>query len=344
MRNMKTRLLVMFMAFVLVLGLVACGGEETSGSTASGATSGSAKTEASKDAGKASGTTASTSATKAPAAEPTAEPTKAPVVDRTTYDMTDWKFYLGTIEQAGDFNGSTLVFARNKNLYHAGFIFVNADGSIGGYFFGITSVDERTGVYSITEEKTGEVAYFGMTGEVDSYTFDFGGLGTQTVIKQEEAVGQQYLDIAKKVSTNVTAEFLVELEKVKGEMEAFAEETYYCGMMNTGEFVYYSRTQNGTYNGLLILSADMLDVVVVQGYTVYDEATQTETIYDSTDYVVFYQVKQTETGYELSFANGVVGTATLVPCDYETYFSAMDYAYKEAQNNKLEEFVNKINQ
>ena len=347
---MKKKLLAIAMSLVLMLGLAACGGSETAEPTTAPEPT---KTEATKEPTKApeADKAATTAPTEAPASDvaveptattaPTATPTPVPAVNRTVYDMTDWKFYLGTIGQAGDFNGSSLVFARSKNLYNAGFVFINADGTIGGYFFGITGVDENTGIYSITEETTGEVAYFKMNGGADFYEFDLGGLGMVTALQQEATVGPEHLEIAKKVTQNVTPEFLIELAKVK---EGLVEDGYYYGVMDTGELVYYARTENDTYRGLLITSENREDIVVVWGYTYYDETTGVEYIYDSTGYTLFYEVTPLDGGYELKFANGALGTVTVTGCGEVEFMDAMDYAYKESINNKLEEFVNGLNQ
>lgn len=339
---MKKKLFAMLMILVLVLGLAACGGGEAA--EADNAQE-QTKTETTKAPAKTEGTakvdeTTKTDSGKAEAPTPTATP--VPVqIDRTVYDMTDWKFYLGTIEQAGDFNGNSLVFARNKNLYYAGFAFINADGTIGGYFFGTTGVDENTMIYSITEETTGEVAYFKMSGGADYYEFDLGGLGMVTALKQEENIAQQYVELVDKVTTNSTPEFLIELAKVK---EGLVEDGYYYGVMDTGELVYYARTENDTYRGLLITSANREDIVVVWGYVYCDETTGVEYIYDSTGYTVFYQVTPLDGGYELKFANGALGTVTVTGCGEMEFNDAMDYAFKESINNRLEEFVNGLNQ
>ncbi len=348
---MKKKLFAMFMTLVLVLVLAACGGGGTAEPTKAPE---STKTETAKEPTKApeADKAATTAPTEVPAegeaVEPTAPtatleptPTPVPVVDRTVYDMSDWKFYLGTIEHAGNFNGNSIVFARNKNLYYAGFAFINADGTIGGYFFGTTGVDENTMIYSITEETTGEVAYFKMNGGGDYYEFDLGGLGMVTTLKQEENIAQQYVDLVDKVTTNSTPEFLIELAKVK---EGLVEDGYYYGVMDTGELVYYARTENDTYRGLLITSENREDIVVVWGYVDVDVTTQTEYIYDSTGYTVFYQVTPLDGGYELKFANGALGTVTVTGCGEVEFMDAMDYAYKESINNKLEEFVNGLNQ
>ena len=347
---MKKKLLAIAMSLVLMLGLAACGGSETAEPTTAPEPT---KTEVTKEPTKApeAAKAATTAPTEAPASDeaveptataaPTATPTPVPVVDRTVYDMTDWKFYLGTIEHAGNFNGNSIVFARNKNLYYAGFAFINADGTIGGYFFGTTGVDENTGIYSITEETTGEVAYFKMQMEMDGYALDLGGLGTLTALKWEENIAQQYVDLVDKVTTNSTPEFLIELAKVK---EGLVEDGYYYGVMDTGELVYYARTENDTYRGLLITSADRKDIVVVWGYVDIDVTTLTEYIYDSTGYTLFYQVTPLDGGYELKFANGALGTVTVTGCGEMEFMDAMDYAYKESINNRLEEFVNGLNQ
>lgn len=327
---MKKKLSVILMTLVLVIGLAACGSSETTEQTTAPEPT---KTETAVELTKAP------EADKAATTEPT--PTPVPVVDRTVYDMSDWKFYLGTIEHAGNFNGNSIVFARNKNLYYAGFAFINADGTIGGYFFGTTGVDENTLIYSITEETTGEVAYFKMNGGADYYELDLGGLGMVTALKQEENIAQQYVELVDKVTTNSTPEFLIELAKVK---EGLVEDGYYYGVMDTGELVYYARTENDTYRGLLITSADRKDIVVVWGYVYCDEATGMEYIYDSTGYTVFYQVTPQDGGYELKFANGALGTVTVTGCEEMEFMDAMDYAYKESINNKLEEFVNGLGQ
>ena len=361
---MKKKLFAIFMTLILILGLAACGGGENVEPTKAPEPT---KTETAKEPTKApeadkAATTAPTeapaadeavepAATTAPTATPTPEPTATPtleptptpvpVVDRKVYDMTDWKFYLGTIEQAGNFNGNSIVFARNKNLYYAGFAFINADGTIGGYFFGTTGVDENTDIYSITEETTGEVAYFKMSGGADYYEFDLGGLGMVTALKQEENVAQQHVDLVGKVTTNSTPEFLIELAKVK---EGLVEDGYYYGVMDTGELVYYARTENDTYRGLLITSENREDIVVVWGYTYYDETTGVEYIYDSTGYTLFYQITPLDGGYELKFANGALGTVIVTGCGEMEFMDAMDYAYKESINNRLEEFVNGLDQ
>lgn len=348
---MKKKFFAIFMTLILILGLAACGGGETAEPTKAPEPT---KTETAAEPTKApeadkAATTAPTEAPAegeaveqtAPTATPEPTPTPVPVVDRTVYDMSDWKFYLGTIEQAGNFNGNSIVFARNKNLYYAGFAFINADGTIGGYFFGTTGVDENTMIYSITEETTGEVAYFKMNGGADYYEFDLGGLGMVTALKQEENIAQQYVDLVDKVTTNSTPEFLIELAKVK---EGLVEDGYYYGVMDTGELVYYARTENDTYRGLLITSANREDIVVVWGYVYCDETTGVEYIYDSTGYTVFYQVTPLDGGYELKFANGALGTVTVTGCGEMEFMDAMDYAYKESINNRLEEFVNGLGQ
>lgn len=338
---MKKKFLAMCTAFVLVLGLVACGGGEgTSEPTkAPQATTDSTKATESTDATKAPETTETTDAAKAPE---TTAPTDTPVpVNRTMYDMTGWKIFKGTVDQPGAFNGSSLVFARSKNFFEAGFMFLNGDGTIGGYFFGQTGVDENTGIYSITETSTGEVAYFKLSGGSDNYVLDLGGLGIQTTLKTEESVATEYAAKVKKVTTNVTAEFLIELAKIK---EGLVEDGYYYGVMDTGELVYYARTENNTYRGLLITSANREDIVVVWGYYVADEATQTEIIMDSTGYELFYQVMPVNGGYTLQFANGAMGTVTVTGCSEQEFMDAMDYAYKESINNRLEEFVNGLKQ
>ncbi|MGN0507533.1 MAG: hypothetical protein ACI4FZ_13325 [Lachnospiraceae bacterium] len=318
---MKKKLLTMFMALITVFALAACGGGEAAEPTTVPEPTGA-------------------ESTKPSTGEP-ADPTEAPVpvpAERTVYDISDWQFYYGIVEQIGDFE--SIVYTQAKDFSKAGFMFLNGDGTVGGYFFGRIDLDAETMMYSITDEATGEVACFKMATVMEYYELGLGGLGYLYVAQIDAATGQQYLDLTKNVATNITSEFLAELEKIK---EGVGDEGYYCGVMDTGDQVYYSRVQNGANNGLLIISEDRRNVVVVQGNATYDETTQTESIFDySTGHTVFYRLKQSGDGYELCFADGEMGTVTVTRCNEYEFLDAVDYACMEAENNITEEFVERL--
>lgn len=254
-----------------------------------------------------------------------------------TIDITGWKYYAGFVEQPGDFYGDTLFFTMNPEGTQAGMILVSATSTGAcASVFGDFLYDEATGLFYIQESGTEQTAVFQMydIGYEGYYSLDLGGLGYVTIGVQPESVAGDFTAVAAGRTTDTTDAFLAELAKItEGAVEDPEGSYYFSGTMDTGDSVYYARTMGGTNNWLIILSADQMQAVIAQGETTYDEATQTECITDLfTGYKVFYQVQKVSGGYQLIFANGAQGTATVTKCaDYEV-MEAMDYAFMNPEN------------
>lgn len=326
---MKNKLLLMFMALILLFALTACGNDAADDETNAPEPTTTA--------------TATKVPTKAPTVAPTNTPTPTPAPKKTVYDISGWKIYVGFVEAQGDFYGDTIVFVRDKSFYQGGIMILKdgAENRSGGYIFGRVSVDESTDMYKITDEATGEVAPFGLIGMSGGYSLELGNLGYIATMQFDENTGKQFYDIIINANTDISSEFLAAITEVE---EGALADGYFTGVMSTGETVHYARTGKGLNNGLVITSVDRYSVVMAQGETSYDEATQTETITDIfTGDKVFYKVEAVEGGYKLSFGkNGKVGTVTLAKCTQYDFEGAMDYAFKDPKN-VTEDFIKKLN-
>ena len=170
---MKKKVLIFMLNVVLATGLVACGGESKSAETPD-----------------------STGAVVEDAAD-------EEEVTGDEIDLSAWDAFVGGFE-----DGTTLYYVLNEDGSQGGLLVLDPEGTHGASFIGEISLDEETGIESITDDETGLTIGYIVMGQAEDYVeFDFGILGTAYLQLTDVQEAIDFMNTTLAETTDFTQEF-----------------------------------------------------------------------------------------------------------------------------------------